>query len=638
MNLQLISYFNIALSNSEDGAKVLSFEEVNAEAARYGWLVHPDCCNEDTLKWVREIAKTKYNKTFYKKWEDITSKTRFELLVDQLLHYASTYGTGLSDGEGYMPNHEDVVIPFKSFKVILPCSKRELFDRCAGMIKSGIAMEQQTQKDCSEYVVSQVSNWTEFAFSIDDVKNKESQATIASLTGVYPQDSFALLRCLVYKATGSTMLIKSDDMISAIRKNAGKISLGTLSEKQLENLSKIFLRFKPLFLAMKCGVETSPMDNAAFIDAARKKGIEVPVQTEKQVSNASVVNKLRKLAKKNHTPFEMGFWETVLVEKKNLEDVKKNVASISNFKKATLMQCIKMRLVGQSGQCYVIRNGKMFVREGYAPQKDDDYLMRVFVILHDALIESLKSKACKVRYPKGLNLAVPTSEKNFIGNYPMGTSVEMGDDHNVVGIYWHNDWGTNDFDLHYMSMDGDSYGWNAAYSKSDEDKSVIYSGDITNAPNGATELMYIAGQAPDGKFQVCRYSGTSKTSQFKFFVARIDRAYTGNNDDGENGPMVDPNDVVAEFMIPVDGYDQKNIAMTVDNRFVLMELSAGERRVPSLTLERVVVDKFRIKARSFLNLKEVLESAGFLEAESDDDKMDLDLTQLTKDQLIGLFS
>jgi len=636
MNLRLISYFNIALKNSEDRAKALSFEEVNAEAARYGWLVHPDCCNEDTLKWVTDVAKTKYNKTFYEKWADITSKTRFELLVDQLLHYASTYGTGMTEGEGYMMNHGDVVIPFKNFKVILPCTKRELFCRCADFIKSGIAMNEQTQKDCSEYIVNQVDSWTEFGFSVDDVKNKEAQATIACLTEKYPQDPFALLRCLVYKATCSTMLIKSKEMISRIKKNASKVPLGTLSEIQLENLSKIFLRFKPLFLAMKAGVQESPIANADFIEAARKNGIEIPVKAEKQVANAFVMNKLRKLAERNHTPFEKGFWETVLVEKKDLKEIKKNVASISNFKKATLMQGIMMRLAGQSGQCYVIRNGKIFVREGYAPKKDDDYLMRVFAILHDSLIDSLKPKACKVRYPKGLNLTVPTSEKNFIGNYPMGTSVEMGEDHNIVGIYWHNDWGTNDFDLHYMSMEGKSYGWNARYSECDADKSIIYSGDITNAPNGATELMYIAGIAPEGKFKICRFSGTSKTSQFKFFVARCDRDYA-KLDCGESGPMVDPNDVIAEFMIPVEEYEQKNVAMTIDNRFVLMDLSAGSGRVPTQKLERIVIDKFRIKAKSFLNLKEILESAGFSETENDDE-VGLDLTQLDKDQLIGLFS
>lgn len=636
MNLRLISYFNIALKNSEDRAKALSFEVVNAEAARYGWLVHPDCCNEDTLKWVRDVAATKYNKTFYEKWADITSKTRFELLVDQLLHYASTYGTGMTEGEGYMMNHGDVVIPFKNFRVILPCSKRELFCRCADLIKSGIAMNEQTLKDCSEYIVSQVDSWTEFGFSVDDVKNKEAQATIACLTGKYPQDPFALLRCLVYKATCSTMLIKSKEMISRIKKNASKVPLGTLSEIQLENLSKMFLRFKPLFLAMKAGVEESPLTNPAFVETARKNGIEIPVKAEKQVANASVVNKLRKLAKKNHTPFEKGFWETVLVEKKDLEEVEKKVASISNFKKATLMQGIRMRLAGQSGQCYVIRNGKLFVREGYAPKNDDVYMMQVYTMLYNSLVNSLRSKACKVRYPKGLSFTVPTSEKNFIGNYPMGTSVEMGEDHNIVGIYWHNEWGTNDFDLHYLSMESKSYGWNARYSERDADKSIIYSGDITNAPNGATELMYIAGKAPEGKFQVCRYRGSSQTSQFKFFIARCDRDYT-KLDCGEGGPMIDPNDVVAEFMIPVEGHEQKNIAMTIDNRFVLMDLSVGSGRVPTQKLERIVIDKFRIKAKSFLTLKEILESAGFSETENDDD-VGLDLTQLDKDQLIGLFS
>lgn len=638
MNLELISYFNIALSNTEGNAKALTFEEVNAEAAQYGWLVHPDCCNSDTLRWVREVAKTKYNKTFYKEWADIVSKTRFELLVDQLCHYASTYGTGFTEGEGYMPNHDDVVIPFKKFKVILPCTKRELFDKCAGLIKSGIAMNEQTQKTCSEYVVNALADWGEFGFSIDDVKNKEAQATIAALTGVYPQDEFALLRCLVYRATGSTMLIKSKDAIACVKKNASKIPLGALSDAQLVNLSRIFLRFKPLFLAMKASAEKSPILNPDFIAAAQKIGVEVPTESGKRVSNASVVNKLRKLAEKNHTPLEKGFWETVLVEKKDLEDVRKNVGGISNFKKATLMQGIKMRLSGQSGQCYVIRNGKLFVREGYAPKNDDAYLMQIYTILHNSLVESLKPKACTVRYPKGLNFAVPSSEKNFIGNYPMGTSVNMGDDHNVVGIYWHNDWGTSDFDLHYMSLDGASYGWNARYSsQSGKVENVIYSGDITNAPKGATELMYIGGKAPEGKFEVCRFSGTTNDSQFKFFVARCDRASL-NLDKSECGPMVDSNDVVAEFMIPVEGYERKNIAMTIDNRFVLMDLNIGSGRVPTRELEKIVIDKFRVKVRSFLNLKEVLEAAGFTEAKSDDDEVGLDLTQPSKDSLIELFA
>ena len=102
--------------------------------------------------------------------------------------------------------------------------------------------------------------------------------------------------------------------------------------------------------------------------------------------------------------------------------------------------------------------------------------------------------------------------------------------------------------------------------------------------------------------------------------------------------MVDPNDVVAEFMIPVEGYERKNIAMTIDNRFVLMDLNIGSGRVPTRELQKIVIDKFRVKVRSFLNLKEVLEAAGFTEVKSDDDEVGLDLMQPSKDSLIELFA
>ena len=121
MNLKLITMFNVAPKATKENA--LSFEAVNAESSKYGWIVHPDCCTKTVLDWVKAEAKTNYNKTFYAKWQDITSKTRFELLVDQLLHYASTYGTDFAVGNGYVPNQEpEVEIPYKSFKVIMMIS------------------------------------------------------------------------------------------------------------------------------------------------------------------------------------------------------------------------------------------------------------------------------------------------------------------------------------------------------------------------------------------------------------------------------------------------------------------------------------------------------------------------------------
>jgi len=629
-NINLITYFNVAPVKT--GANDKTFEEVNRVAAAYGYLIHPDCCTTDVLKWLNTYAKTQYNKTFYNEWREITSKTRFELLVDQLVHYASTYGTGFSAGEGYKPNTtEAVTIPYEKFKVILPATTEDFFNRSKEMLYSGIALKEQTSEDLVAFIAENAANWVSWSFDLDEVKNKEAQVKLAAVTGQYPSDSFGLLRCLVYQATGSAMLIKSKTAIDAIKTNADKINLSALSDKQLINLSKIFHRFKPLFLAMKhSGANNKTMFSEAFKNAAKKIGHPIVSHT-----NANIVNKLRKLANKHHTPLEIGFWENIISVQKPLEEIKAKLPEITNFKKVTLMQCIKERLIHQEGQVYVIRNGKVFVREGYRPRTDATYLMNLYLILQNSLVESIKDKACVVKYMKDVHLTIPTSEKNFVGNYPFGTNVDLGSDHSVVGIYWRNEWHTNDFDLHFMRMDGTHVGWNSSYTMG---ANMAFSGDITNAPNGATELFYITNKCPDGKFSVNRFNGAGPTSQFKFFISNEADQRTAL----KRNAMIDPNTVVAEFMIPTDDNKarQTEVAMVVDNKFYLMDLGSSHRIITGGDREVIMIDKMKNKVRSFIDLKEILDAAGFTAAtdETPAEEIGLDLTQVDKDTLIKLFA
>ena len=87
MNTKLISMFHSALK--EPGAEK-NFAKVNEVAMKYGYIIHPECCTKDVAAWLKEQSFNP-NATFYKEWEDITSKTRFELLVDQILHYAHCF-------------------------------------------------------------------------------------------------------------------------------------------------------------------------------------------------------------------------------------------------------------------------------------------------------------------------------------------------------------------------------------------------------------------------------------------------------------------------------------------------------------------------------------------------------------------
>ena len=193
-------------------------------------------------------------------------------------------------------------------------------------------------------------------------------------------------------------------------------------------------------------------------------------------------------------------------------------------------------------------------------------------------------------------------------------------------------------------IDGNSYGWNAGYT--DKSNKIIFSGDMTNAEPEATELFYISKACPDGKVSVSQFSGSPK-SQFKFFVAREnrssmkDRVYGHSYGScGKPCPMCDPNNVKAEFIIPVDNERDKQCALIVDNKVYLMDLTQGGGRVPNQKYAQVYIENLKNKCRSFVDLKPILEKAGFTFVEDGDEKTEvtLDLTQLSKDTLIDLFS
>lgn len=643
-NIKIITMFNVAPFATDENR--LTFDEVNAESSKYGYLIHPDCCSKLTLQWVKEVARTNYNKTFYKKWEDITSKTRFELLIDQLRHYASTYGTGFSAGNGYVPNDgPDVEIPYENFKVIIPATNREIYDRAVGMFNSGIALEGDTVETLSNFVLYHVKN-SGFELDVDKVKNKEVQVKFCDELGITPKDPFALLRYIVYKATGKFMLIKDRATINALKENQDKYCISFLTQEQKIALSSIFYRFKPLFLAMKSQVGSSKsMMSEAFKKAAAKIGVKKIMPT----SNASIINEIRRLAKTHHKPFKSGLWETVLCEKKDLEQVKAHLGDITNFKKITLMQGIMAKLQKCNGKMYVIRNGKMWVDADYKPKSDNtSYLMSLYNILEQSIVDSIKDKAGYVVMPKNVHFTVPTSEKNFIGNYPFGTNVDLGNKNNVVGIYWRNEWGTRDFDLHMMDMHGNNYGWCSSYTNGQN--SIIYSGDMTNAEPEATELFYFSKEIGSGKVSVNQFSGQPK-SQFKLFVATEDmRSKLGRDGYGRRTGghvvMCDPNNVKAEFIIPVENESCKECALISDNKIYLMDLTSGSGRVPNYKYNDVYLEQLEIKCRSFINLEDILLKAGFTLVDQLPEAKEgeavptavLDLTNPAKDSLIKLFS
>ena len=198
-------------------------------------------------------------------------------------------------------------------------------------------------------------------------------------------------------------------------------------------------------------------------------------------SNApKTINKISKLSKKYHKPLVSNPLNDVTNTLLNSNDLHwlDNATPFAWFK--TLSACYS-RMNGQDTFLYRIRNGKSWVQE--------DAVSLVNSKNYKFLVDYLKSRfdlSDKKVFTQGnIKYALPTSEKMYVGNIPTGT--RFYGSKLAVGIYWEDSWGARDLDLSGLNIGG-KIGWNASYNQQNGD--LMYSGDITSAPNGAVEYLY----------------------------------------------------------------------------------------------------------------------------------------------------
>ena len=556
---------------------------INELAIKKGYLVHPNC-NLNSVEDFLNTLPNNINTTFYKEWSNITNKSRSELLIDQIIHYHSTYGSNFQ-AQAYVPNGTPTVVGYNDIKVIMPITIDELEEKVQKMLYSGIALKEETVTDLIELI-----NLHNLFMDIDLIKNKEAMMHFCKQLGKYPTDPVEMVRFLVFLYTEQTLLIKSPEVLFKIKANHQDITQH-INNYGLKKLSSVFYRFKVLFLAMK-------------------------------KHNSIVINKLRRLAKKNHKPMKNNLWQNVLnASNSELNQITdKQIDQLSNFKKLSLMQAIKTRSKKTGIVPVKVRNGKLFIKE--KEQNYDAYTHTNFLDrLKNSVIESLSNKACRIKLPTNINLVAPTSEKTFVGHIPYGSYVNMNDNA-IVGINWKNEDGARDLDLSMVNIKGKKIGWNTNY----ESDGVLYSGDMTNADPEATELLYCKTGMPDGIVMVNAYSA-EPNSRYNMFLATDSIVPKMNH-------MVDPNAI--NFMTQLEITGEDTIGMFVNNKFVFMNLTTSSRRVSNGNVHVYnFLNHIHKTIDTYIYLSDLLIKAGF---EIVEDNADIDLSLTDKSILIDLFS
>ena len=426
----------------------------------YGVVVMPTAVHAINYikEYLRQNALThdQLNASFHKSWRKVRDANIEQLVIEQMMHYITVYGYQrlniYEDSTVYIPC-EALEWAEMPVKIITSASNDDLIRRAIDILSSPIALTQQTITDCVR-----VAKKCGYTFTGDEViRNREAAIIIADTTGIIPKNE--ILRYIVYKATGKTLLVKSPDLLKEIAKS--EFILPEQLYDHLHLLAQSFNRSKEYWLAFK--------------------------QAHK--SNARFVNKLSKASKQHHKPLESNVLSTLTHKYYDKTTVMTVAYAAPIFQVIRAINALRYYSVGGANRLYRIRNGKGWVKQVDSPNYG------LLSMHEDALLQVLRDRLrVKSAYlPTDRSYAFPTSEKNFCGCIPAGTYFDIPAHkgyHSMVGIYWKNANGRKvDLDLKASSVN-QMVGWDGAYRNDD----LLFSGDITSAPNGASEWLYQRGQ------------------------------------------------------------------------------------------------------------------------------------------------
>lgn len=416
----------------------------------------------------RYEVSNRLNNPFHATWDKIANADYRQLIVEQVLHYLSTYGRE-AFGLGAAP-----VVPTESFQFPdnqpLPVESLTIMRVVDAEVANDIVEHTLTtvaapHKNDMVFYNTYCKNTTLLP---EKVKSNELRTLLYTVKNLYPEDEDEFVRYLLYRSIGSTLVIKNKKTIKTIKyaMKDGQIARFVLTGFQKANLPKLarnFLRLKPIYLAFK-----TP-------------------------DTASYINKIRRLADIYHKPMS----DLRVANLSNLFYQGENGKARRVIEKMSMRELIKVRnftnmnriYQGSVIEAYNIRNGKIHLEEG----KDRTVGFVGADVMDEVLVQELCNRTNhkldgKIFFiPSYIDYCAPVSEKQFIGNIPYGTKFSFPNTVSL-GIFWENYKNERtDLDLHLTTPSG-GFGWNASYR--DGRREVLYSGDMTDATNGAAEAFY----------------------------------------------------------------------------------------------------------------------------------------------------
>lgn len=500
-----------------------------------------------------------FNRTLIESFATVDRMTAEKFYTIQILHYLTTYGTNFTTpfivGERTFTPEETKAL---KITIIRAESAERSLERVNDLFANTAAPKAQYQVEY--HVLAPLTT-----IAPEEVKSNELMVAVCKARGIRPENPMALFRFLIYCATGETLIIKNRELIKCIKESmhykTETVKLITsLTENEQARLATIFYRYKPLFLAFKIS------------------------------ATAHVINRIRRLAVKYHRPESALTLKnfTAIAINGNYEEVGNLIARANNRELIKLYNAAAFKAFAKT-HMYQIRNGKIWYEAEPAKKLPSSNYINLFAAMdaiRNELINRLENyKGMTIYIPRGINYAVPYSEKQFSGVIPWGTVITADRQSHAftAGVHWVNDPDERHCDLDLFAHTPTTYfGWNGSYINNGE---IVYSGDMVDAPaekGGATESFYINNVNEPVILTLNAYSA-KPNKQFQFFVTE------GKNEELKEGCAFDATKLIgAPLPLAFVGTQALSLGIFHEKQFYVYGGNLNKGSVPTGNYPKVI--------------------------------------------------
>lgn len=564
------------------------------------------------LKWNRTLC--------FSSFLDLSVMVDSEFYLKQIMHYIEVYGADMLVENRHLDtadksrieeisNVPPIIGSFK-FTNIVPLNSEEISSKIKNLLFSGVALSEESVND----LISLSMYYEDVC--IDEIANKEVRNALSIRLDVpsFYADNF--LRFFITKTTGTNLLIKDKDTLALVAETSPVEKLSIFNQyfgyysttDCLKELSRVFLRHKKLFMAIKF---SSYRDKEKY-----------PASQEL----SSIINRIQKLSKKNHKPMKLTTLDkiTMLNEPFTNAELTESLKEATVYRKIRLFNALNYMLKNPKYEIYKIRNGKTFTKKINKIYDFQDYhtimtrINLILVSLRDDLQDKIKGKTFYI--PSEVEYAVPTSEKQFFGNIPFGTRITVPRHSDLLyGVHWENIVSEGEevsIDLDLKQINKTSvFGWNGV--RRNADNTIIYSGDVTNASidnGGASELFFIDKKAHNQDFIVSLniYNRSIREEEIPFnFVIG-----SGNILDNEECSIA-PENMLLQVQSSISAKLREKVIGLVELQdsqicYSIIDIPSGSTNCVSSWSEILEqqLSVLKTSSRTNLNLRELIQACG----------------------------